>query len=119
MENFQEKRRFPRFNLLVDVATVKRASSSEEKLLLSKNISQAGVCIISLEKFNLGDLMDLKIRLPEGKVEIKAIGKVVWVKELPVKGIHKIQKFEIGLEFVGLNDDVFSQINKYLYNQNT
>ena len=120
VEKSEDRRRFPRFNLLVDVAVTKRASAEKEQMLPSKNISQGGVCLISTEKPNMGDLMDLKIRLPGVKDEIKTIGKVSWIKELSIGASQKTTRFEMGLEFIGLNDPTFQLINKYLYNnQNT
>jgi hypothetical protein len=64
MENGEDRRKFPRFNLLVDVSVTKRASSEKEQIFPSKNISQGGVCIVSFEQPKMGALMDLKIRLP-------------------------------------------------------
>jgi hypothetical protein len=119
IEKSEDRRRFPRFNLLVDVAVTKRATSNKEEILSSKNISQGGVCLISFEKPNMGDLMDLKVRLPGIKDEIKTIGKVTWIRELSIGAAQKTQRFEIGLEFIGLNDPTFELINKYLYNQST
>jgi hypothetical protein len=116
MEITNEKRRFPRFNLLVDVAVTKRASSAAEEILSSKNISQGGVCIIYYQQPTMGELVDLKIRLPGIDDEVKAIGKVVWIKEISIGAHQKTKRFEVGLEFVGLNDPTFEMINKYLYN---
>jgi hypothetical protein len=116
MENNDDRRMFPRFNLLVDVSIAKRASSEKEQTFASKNISQGGVCIITFEKPDMGDLMDLRIRLPGKKDEIKTIGKVTWVKEVSIGPLQKTKRFEVGLEFVGLNDTTFGEFNKYLYN---
>ncbi len=116
MENNEDRRRFPRFNLLVDVAVTKRASALQEEVLSSKNISQGGVCIISFAQPQMGDLMDLKIRLPGIKDEIKTMGKVVWIKEFSIGALQKTKRFEVGLEFIGLSDPTFEMINKFLYN---
>jgi hypothetical protein len=116
MESNDERRKFPRFNLLVDVAVTKRASSEAEKILPSKNISQGGVCIISFDQPAMGEFMDLKIRLPGVKDEIKSMGKVVWIKEISIGAHQKTKRFEVGLEFIGLSDPTFEMINKYLYN---
>jgi hypothetical protein len=116
MENGEDRRKFPRFNLLVDVSVTKRASSEKEQIFPSKNISQGGVCIVSFEQPKMGALMDLKIRLPGVNDEIKTIGKVVWIKEVAIGTLQKIKRFEIGLEFVGLSDPTFEMINKFLYN---
>ncbi len=116
MKNVDDRRKFPRFSLLVDVSVSKHASSEKEKILPSKNISQGGVCVIAFEQPNMGDLMDLKIRLPEMNDEIKIMGKVVWVREFSIGATQRSQRFEVGMEFIGLSDSAFELINKYLYN---
>jgi hypothetical protein len=116
MENNDDRRKFPRFNLLVDVSVTKRASSEKEKILPSKNISQGGVCVIAVEQPKMGDLMDLKIRLPGMNDDIKIMGKVVWVREFSIGATQRSQRFEVGMEFIGLSDTTFELINKYLYN---
>jgi len=116
MKSNEDRRIFPRFNLLVDVSVAKHASSEKEKILPSKNISQGGVCVIAFEQSKMGDLMDLKIRLPGMDEDIKIMGKVVWVKEFSIGTTRKSPRFEVGMEFVGLNDSIFEQISKYLYN---
>ena len=114
MQQSQERRSFPRFNLLVDVSVGRRVSSQKEKLLMTKNISQGGACIIAYEELKLGDLLDLKIHLPDSGEEIKVIGKVVWCKEFSIGNEQKGKRFDVGVEFVGLNDNTFGKINKYL-----
>jgi Tfp pilus assembly protein PilZ len=117
MDRQQERRSFSRFNLLVDVSVSKRASSQKEKLLMTKNISQGGACIIAYEELKLGDLLDLKIHLPDSKEEIKVIGKVAWCKEFSIGNEQKGKRFDVGVEFVGLNDNTFEKINKYLFSR--
>ncbi len=116
MEKNDDRRRFPRFNLLVDVSVTKHASIEKEKTLSSRNISQGGVCVIAFEQPNMGDLMDLKIRLPGMNDEIKIMGKVAWVREFSIGATQRSQRFEVGMEFIGLSDSIFEQIKKYLYN---
>ena len=118
MEQGEDRRRFPRFNLLVDVVVNKRASNEKELTLPAKNISQGGVCLITFSQPVMGELMDIKIRLPGIKDEIKSLGKVVWIKEVAFGALQRTKRFEVGLEFIGLNDNTFEQINKYLYNIN-
>jgi hypothetical protein len=116
MENNDDRRTFPRFNILVDVSASKRASEEKEQTFSSKNISQGGVCIISFDQPTLGDIMDLKIRLPGKKDEVKTMGKVVWVKEITISPSQRTKRFEVGLEFIGLSDSIFAEFNNYLYN---
>jgi len=110
-----ERRQFPRFNLLVDVGVAKRTDTEHEKVLLSKNISQGGVCVIAYEEYKLGDLLDIKVNLPGIAEAIQAIGKVAWVKEFSVGDGKNSKRYDVGLEFIGINDAVFEKINKYLF----
>ena len=110
-----ERRNFSRFNLLVDVGVTRRADSQSEKTLLTKNISQGGVCIIAYEQYKLGDLLDLKITLPDANEILKIIGKVVWIKEFSVGDAKNSNRYDVGVEFVGINDALFEKINKYLF----
>jgi Tfp pilus assembly protein PilZ len=116
MDSNEDRRKFPRFNLLVDVAVTKHASSGKEEVFPSKNISQGGVCLITLEQPTMGEVVDLKIRLPGIKDEIKIMGKVVWINGISLSAAQKAKRFEVGMEFVGLSDEIFEKIQKYLYN---
>ncbi len=116
MDSNEERRKFPRFNLLVDIAVTKHASSGKEEIFPSKNISQGGVCIITFVQPNMGEIMDLKIRLPGIKDEVKIMGKVVWINEISLSASQKSKRFEVGMEFVGLSEEIFAMIQKYLYN---
>jgi hypothetical protein len=116
MENNNERRTFPRFNILVDVSATKRTANEKEQIFPSKNISQGGVCIISFDQPTMGEIMDLRIRLPGKNEEVKTMGKVVWVKEITISPSQRTKRFEVGLEFIGLSDVIFAEFNKYLYN---
>ncbi|MCX7927506.1 MAG: PilZ domain-containing protein [Candidatus Omnitrophica bacterium] len=111
----QERRRFARFNILVEAKVSKRQEGAPEKILNTKNISQGGVCIISTEPYSLGELLNLKLHLPDVDEEITAIGKVVWIKPLESISGSEIKRYELGLEFIGINDETFQRIQKYLF----
>jgi len=113
MEVYDERRRFPRFNLLVDVLVSKRAASEREKLLITKNISQGGVCIIAYEEFREQDLLDLKIFLPEDKVPLKVLGRVVWTKEFVIGDSSK--RYDVGVEFIDIDEETIQKINRHLF----
>ena len=114
MEINNERRRFPRFNLLADVAVAKHGSTGKKIDFSSKNISQGGVCILVFEAPQIDELLDLTINLPGAK-EFQITGKVVWVKESSFKTSALPDKFEVGLEFMGVEEDIFGEIKRYLY----
>jgi len=116
MEKREEKRRFPRFNLLVDVLVSKRAASEREKLLITKNISQGGACIIAYEELKESDILDLKIFLPEDDKAVKVTAKVAWVKEITIGEGGKVKRYDVGVEFIGVDNETMSKLNRYLVN---
>ncbi|MDD5347871.1 MAG: PilZ domain-containing protein [Candidatus Omnitrophica bacterium] len=113
----EDRRRFARFNLLVDVAVSKRDATESEKVLSTKNISQGGVCVVSCEEYRIGDLLNVRLRLPDVDGNIDAIGKVVWVKPWETGIGPQSRRFDIGLEFIGVNDSLYAKIHKYLFNK--
>ena len=116
MEKREEKRRFPRFNLLVDVLVSKRATSEREKLLITKNISQGGACIIAYEELKELDILDLKIFLPEDDKPIKVTARVAWVREIVIGGTEQAKRYDVGVEFIGVDNEIMNKLNRYLVN---
>ena len=116
MEVWEERRRFPRFNLLVDVLVSKRATSEQEKLLITKNISQGGACIIADEEFKESDILDLKIFLPEEKQPLKVPATVVWVREIVIGEEGEKRRYDVGVKFIGLDTETMNKFNRYLVN---
>ncbi len=114
MENNKERRRFPRFNLLAEVEVAKHILIDKELYASTKNVCQGGVCIAVCAAPQIGELLDLKISLPGAK-EFQLSGKVVWVEEFPIKNFDRLEKFEVGLEFVNVDENVFGEIKRYLY----
>ncbi|MFH0827630.1 MAG: PilZ domain-containing protein [Candidatus Omnitrophota bacterium] len=114
MENHNERRRFPRFNLLANVEVTKYGLTGKERCSPAKNICQGGVCISVCESPQIDELLDIKINLPGAK-EFHVTGKVVWIKESPSKTSSRLEKFDVGLEFVEVGEDVFGEIKRYFY----
>ncbi len=109
-----ERRKFPRFNLLANVEVAKHGLSGEEKYSPAKNICQGGVCISVCEPPQMDELLDLKINLPGAKI-FQLTGKVVWIKESPGNISTRPEKFDVGLEFVEVDEDILGEIKRYLY----
>ncbi len=114
MEKGEEKRRFPRFNLSVNVLVSKRALLEKEKLLITKNISQGGACIIAYEELEEQDILDLKISLSKDEKPIKVTARVVWIREIVIGEGEKDRRYEVGVEFIGLDNEIMNKLNRYL-----
>ncbi len=115
MEPSQERRKFVRLNVLTDVIYTKLSPLEKEKLSLTKNISEGGICLIAYEELKESDALDLKIYLPEDKTPIRAIGRVAWVKEFIIGDISKGRRFDVGIEFIKIVNEDINKIDKYIF----
>jgi len=111
----QERRKFRRLNTLVDVTYAKHTSSEKEKLSLTKNISQGGICLILYDEIKSSDLLDIKIYLPDDKNPIIALGKVAWVKEFIVGSETRGKRYDAGIEFIKINEKDREKIDSYVF----
>jgi c-di-GMP-binding flagellar brake protein YcgR len=112
MEN---RRKFVRLNMLADVFYKKRSLLRMKKLSTSKNISKGGICLIAYEDLRKGDLLDLKIYLSDDKKAITGIGKVAWTKEFVIGDVFKGKRYDVGVEFIKINDTDLSKIDRYVF----
>ncbi len=117
MEKLQERRSFVRLNLLSDVIYTK--SPKEERLTFTKNISKGGICIIAYEELKKSELLDLEIYLPDDNAPINAKGKVAWSKEFIIGDKARGKRFDVGVEFVEINDSDLNKIDKYVFRHAT
>jgi c-di-GMP-binding flagellar brake protein YcgR len=112
----EEKRKYIRLNLLADVIHKKRAPTEQEKLMLMKNISSGGICIIVYEKLKVSDVLDLKIYLPGENEPIDIVGRVAWLKEFSIGDSNVGKRYDAGIEFIKINEQDRNRINKYVFN---
>jgi hypothetical protein len=114
-ERTEEKRRFPRFDFSVDVYFKKKASAEKEKLSLTKNISGVGVCLISYDDLLEADILELQICFSDTKDPLQVLGKVVWTKEFVIGEPQKGKRYDVGVEFIGLDEEAKKKINQHLF----
>lgn len=114
---YEEKRRYPRLDINVNVNWKKVTPDSASIKGISKNISEGGICLIVYEKLNVGDVLFLNIELPTGKI-ISGNGKVAWTKDFEIIGRER--GYDVGIELVDicgedrevLRNFVFKFLNK-------
>ncbi|MDP2943837.1 MAG: PilZ domain-containing protein [Candidatus Omnitrophota bacterium] len=112
----KERRKFVRLNILTDVAYAKQQKPSEkDKLSIAKNISAGGICLVVYEELRVGDILDLKLCLPEEKALINAVGRVVWIKEFVIDDCSNAKRFDAGIEFIKISDKDMAKINQYVF----
>ena len=73
-------------------------------LALTHDLSAAGMCVQSNERFDLGTLLDVRIELPNIPGVLSLQGRVVWKKASAVG--------EYGIEFLEITPDQQVQIDE-------
>ena len=107
----REKRRFIRFDIALKVAYIVQRNPKAEKLGTTKDISAAGMQLLTGDKLELGDKVDLKIFVPDALNPAHLKGIVVWTKDLEPAGRHS---YGIGIDFGKIEEDNKNTFLKFL-----
>ena len=113
----EERRKFSRLNLSVDVRWDKMTGGLEaasENKGAAKNISAGGICLILNDKVKVGDLLEMDIKLSKEK-SVKAKGRVVWIEPYNIIGAENEMGYEGGIEFLDMSDETRNEINHWIF----
>lgn len=106
-----ERRKFMRFDILLDVAFRASANAVDYVSGVTKNFSRSGLCFESpAVSLALKASMELELKLPYNDTYIPVSGNVAWKEELKDKCL-------IGIEFTEINKESKSQILDYAYDR--
>lgn len=101
----QDKRAFPRYSVYTEVFF--GHGGTWQKAAFTENISLGGTSFTTDRRLDVGEKLDLKLRIPgNGCIALK--GDVVWKKS--VSEAHPT--FTLGLAFENVNDDVRLKLNQ-------
>ncbi|MBL7130319.1 MAG: PilZ domain-containing protein [Candidatus Omnitrophica bacterium] len=100
----QEKRKYPRFDVVAKIRVKKVEGKGSFKEAFVKNISAEGFCFYSKEQFNPGGILEIDIiekKMEEAPICIK--GEVVWCDKNAESGDsqHK-DSFLTGVKVLGV-----------------
>jgi len=107
----REKRRFIRFSIALKVAYIVQKDQKTEKLGTTKDVSAHGIQLLTSDKLELGDRVDLKIFVPEALNPAHMKGIVVWSREL---GSQKSHSYSAGIDFGKIEEDNKNTFLKFL-----
>ena len=112
----EEKRKFPRFTVNVEVHW-KKISSAEERTAQHishiKDASLGGICLVLSPGIVAGDMLQLEILLP-GKKSILSKGRVAWINpQVRVKG-RTSPICEGGVEFLDMSSADKKEIDYFV-----
>ncbi|MCM8800531.1 MAG: Flp pilus assembly complex ATPase component TadA [Candidatus Omnitrophica bacterium] len=86
---------------------IKRGVSSEQ-ISITKNISAGGLLFISPEALPVGEVLELKIELPDGESPVDCLARVVRTE------MTRDDKYEIGVCFLDITGAQRSRLDRYV-----
>ena len=107
----REKRRFIRFAIALKAAYIVQRDPKTEKLGTTKDVSAQGMQLLTSDKLELGDKVDLKIFVPEALNPAHMKGIVVWSRELDSPKSHS---YNAGIDFGKIEEDNKNTFLKFL-----
>ncbi len=106
-----ERRKFRRFDVSLDVAFKISKTSKESFTGVTRNFSRRGFCFESdAFAFALESPVELRVKLPDQDAFIPVSGNVAWKERVN-------DKCWIGIEMTEMDKEVKSQILDYAYDQ--
>lgn len=106
-----DRRKYPRIN-----ANVSYSIKDSQKFFIPRslnNISSGGIAFFAREMLDLGTVLDLMINLPNMS-DVKAMVKVIWCESAQIDADETICS-ELGVEFIGLDQNSRNKISKYVF----
>lgn len=107
----REKRRFIRFDITLKVAYIVQKEPRTEKFGITKDVSAQGIQLLTIEKLEPGDKVDLKVSVPKALNPAHMKGVVVWSRE---SDISKNYPYSAGIDFWKIEEDNKNTFLKFL-----
>ena len=112
-----ERRKFSRLDISVGITWRRlgvEMSQAVGDVDATRNIAEGGVCLVTSERFEMGDRLELVVTLPSMKT-IRTLGEVVWVRNAANDPNDGLQRFDIGVIFSDLPETEWQEMKKFLY----
>jgi len=108
----REKRSFIRFSIALKVAYIIRREPKIERSGTTRDISAKGMQLLTSDKIDTGDKLDLKIFLPEALNPVHIMGVAVWSKD--PEAAAKSRSYSSGIDFEKIEEDNKNTFLKFL-----
>ncbi|MFC1576458.1 PilZ domain-containing protein [Candidatus Omnitrophota bacterium] len=117
MWNGIDRRKFPRIRHKC-IIKITRAESSKTIATYTENIGVGGICVILKDDLGLFQGVNLELDLENGSTkQLKCSGTVVWVVKKHDVVDKKKPLYDIGIEFVDLDDEGRERLFKIIEKQ--
>jgi len=107
----REKRRFIRFDIALKVAYIVQKEPKTEKIGTTRDVSAAGMQLLTSDKLESGDRVEFKIFVPEALNPAHLKGMVIWSKESEPSRGHS---YSAGIDFDKIEEDNKNTFLKFL-----
>ena len=108
-----ERRKYPRIHAtFVEYSPI--GEIIPQKKSFTENVGPGGICFLVDEEIKLKTHLSLKIYLPDSQEVIEAKGKVVWTKASSFLSVGKGNHYDLGLEFVEIDEYDQQRIWQYI-----
>ncbi len=110
-DNKREFIRLKAYHLVKYRPLTEKVAGTEEVLASIKDIGAGGVCLKVEEYLPAATLLELEINFPQIKTSVSALAKIVWIKQ-----IKRTKRYEIGAQFVEIQDGMKEFIDQKVKN---
>ena len=109
-----ERRKFIRLSAPIGISyrPMKKGRSGKPIVSFVRNIGGGGVRFVVRDSFLAGDLLEMKIEIPNVTDAIRAVGEVVWYLESPDK---KREGGEVGVKFREIDPKDLHRVLEYVH----
>lgn len=106
-----EKRKFMRFEAMLDVIYSMLGKSAEKNTSYLKNLSKDGIRLFAGRPLKKGSLVELEMQIPGDNIPVFALGEVAWI-EASAKS-----KYDSGIRFTKIENNDRIRLLDYVYDQ--
>ena len=111
----QDRRRLPRLPFNVQVECNLADQPGDGITAQSRNISCGGICVVLLEKHDVGAAVELRLAMPNSGTRLTIHGRVARSEEYT---IADEKSYDTGIEFVDLNEDSRMTFDRFIHGDN-
>lgn len=106
----REKRRFLRFDVLMDAFCNKAGQKKDLKIC---NLSKEGVGVVSTYPLGVGEKIDVEMNIPGDNVPVVLQGEIAWAQAPEQDSCH----YQGGIKFGNVANDDKARLLEYVYNR--
>ena len=106
-----EKRKFMRFETVLDVIYSILGNSASRTKSYLKNLSKEGLGLVSDRPLQKGSFVELEMKIPGDNIPIFAFGEVAWAGETDKS------KYDAGIKFTKIKRSDRVRLLDYVYDQ--